>query len=345
MSDASAQQGSRQSERLISCAPVARRPSGGPPGRVRLAGDAVCLEPLDPAAHAGNLFHAGHDGEARGLWTYMPYGPFENQRAFAKWLQACATFNDPLFFVICEKTSGRPSGMASYLNVRPTDGVMEIGHIWFAPTLQRTRAATEALFLLMRRAFDELGYRRLEWKCDALNERSRRAALRLGFRFEGVFYRHMIVKNHNRDTAWYSIIDEEWPYLREGFERWLAAENFDEHGRQRQPLQESLVQLYGGRLDRLTRPSINISNGSRSAVDRYRGCRRGCVGWRDLLGSASRCRSAGAGARVAGRKGRGRAERARPMAWCPACRTYFVAGNRHSCVAPDDARRRPRQGG
>ena len=148
--------------------------------------------------------------------------------------------NDPLFFAIREKLSGKAYGMASYLNVRPSDGVLEMGHIWFSPTLQRSRPATEALFLLMRSAFDELGYRRVEWKCNALNGPSRRAAPRLGFRFEGVFYRHMIVKGRNRDTAWYSIIDEEWPRVRDGIERWLAADNFDEHGRQRRPMREML---------------------------------------------------------------------------------------------------------
>jgi RimJ/RimL family protein N-acetyltransferase len=239
MSDASAWQERPRDERLVSGAPVGKRPSGAP-SRAPLMGDAVRLEPLDPAAHARDLFHAGHDGEAaRRLWTYMPYGPFDDERTFARWLQACATFNDPLFFAIRDKVSGNAAGMASYLNIRPPDGVLEVGHIWFAPALQRTRAATEALFLLIRRAFDELGYRRVEWKCDALNGASRRAALRLGCRFEGVFYRHMIVKGCNRDTAWYAIIDEEWPRLRDAFERWLAADNFDEGGRQRLSLRQS----------------------------------------------------------------------------------------------------------
>jgi RimJ/RimL family protein N-acetyltransferase len=240
VSDASVQQASRHDERRVTGAPIGKVLIREAPSRAPLAGSAVDLEPLDPVAHAPDLFRASHDGEARGLWTYMPYGPFETQGAFAGWLQACATFNDPLFFTVREKASGKASGMASYLNVRPSDGVVEIGHIWFALALQRTRATTEALFLMMRRAFDELGYRRLEWKCNALNEPSRRAALRLGFRFEGIFYRHMIVKGCNRDTAWYSIIDEEWPRLRDGFEHWLTADNFDEHGRQRRTLREML---------------------------------------------------------------------------------------------------------
>lgn len=239
MSDASAWQELPRDERLLSHDPIAKRSSGEAPRRASLVGHTVSLEPLDPAAHARDLYRAGHDGEAaRAVWTYMPYGPFDSERAFAVWLEACATFNDPLFFAIREKVSGKVSGMASYLNVRPSDGVLEMGHIWFSPTLQRSRPATEALFLLMRSALDELGYRRVEWKCNALNAPSRRAALRLGFRFEGIFYRHMIVKGCNRDTAWYSIIDEEWPRVRGGFELWLAADNFDEHGRQRRSMRE-----------------------------------------------------------------------------------------------------------
>jgi RimJ/RimL family protein N-acetyltransferase len=220
-------------ERLLSGAPVPKRMRSCP-ARSPLAGDAVRLEPLDPAKHGGELFLAGHEGEAaRSLWTYMPYGPFKDHRAFREWLEACAAFNDPLFFAVCDRANGKASGMASYLNIRPSDGVLEVGHIWFTPGLQRTRATTEALYLLIYRAFDELEYRRVEWKCDALNAPSRRAALRLGFRFEGIFYRHMIVKGRNRDTAWYSILAEEWPERRAAFGRWLARENFDGEGRQR----------------------------------------------------------------------------------------------------------------
>lgn len=240
MSDESAPR-ERPHERLLSMKPVAKRPNGEAPSPVPLRGHAVCVEPLDLAAHARDLFHAGHDGEAaRTVWAFLPYGPFENERGFAEWLRACAMFNDPLFFAIRDTASGKASGMASYLNVRPSDGVIEMGHIWFAPALRHSKAATEALFLLMRQVFDQLGYRRLEWKCNALNGPSRRAALRLGFRFEGIFYRHMIVKGCNRDTAWYSIIDEEWPRLRVGIERWLADDNFNEQGRQRRPMRDLL---------------------------------------------------------------------------------------------------------
>ena len=164
MSDASAPRECPH-ERLLSIKPVAKRPSGEAPSRVPLVGHAVRLEPLDRAAHARDLFSAGHDGEAaRTMWAFLPYGPFESKQAFAEWLRACATFNDPLFFAIRDTASGKASGMASYLNVRPSDGVAEIGHIWFSPALRRTRASTEALFLLMRQVFDQLGYRRLEWK-------------------------------------------------------------------------------------------------------------------------------------------------------------------------------------
>jgi RimJ/RimL family protein N-acetyltransferase len=225
--------------RLVSNAPVVKHAPRRAPRRAPLEGDAVRLEPLDPVRHAADLFRAGRDGgAARSLWTHMPYGPFDDDRSFGEWLQACAAFDDPLFFAVRQKPAGRAAGMASYLNIRPSDGVLEVGHVWFSPALQRTRAATEAVYLLIREAFDELGCRRLEWKCDALNAASRAAALRLGFRFEGIFYRHMIVKGRNRDTAWYSILDDEWPRLRDGFDRWLAADNFGEAGRQRLPLRE-----------------------------------------------------------------------------------------------------------
>ncbi len=139
----------------------------------------------------------------------------------------------PLFFAVVEQASGVAAGMASWLNIVPANGTIEIGHIWFAPALQRTRAASEAIFLMMRHAFEELGYRRLEWKCDALNQGSMRAARRFGFSYEGTFRQHMIVKGRNRDTAWFALLDRDWPQQRAAFERWLAPDNFDEDGRQR----------------------------------------------------------------------------------------------------------------
>jgi len=154
------------------------------------------------------------------------------------WLRGCAAAADPVFFALRDKTNGGLGGMASFLEIRPLNGVIEIGHIWFAPPFQRTAQATEALFLMMSHAMDYLQNRRLEWKCNALNAASRRAALRLGLRFEGVFLNHTIPKGHNRDTAWYSLIDTEWPAVRANIERWLDAENFDAHGDQRESLRD-----------------------------------------------------------------------------------------------------------
>jgi RimJ/RimL family protein N-acetyltransferase len=200
------------------------------PERRRLAGRFVSLEPLDPAAHGEALWRAAHDGSAEGieLWTYLPYGPFEDAELMRAWLEEVAPSQDPLFLTVTGEKG--PVGMASFLNVDAAMRRLEIGHIWFAPRAQRSEANTEATYLMLREAFDRLGHRRVEWKCDALNERSRVAALRLGFTFEGVFRQHMVVKGRNRDTAWFSMLDREWPAAREAFERWLAA---DREGRPR----------------------------------------------------------------------------------------------------------------
>ena len=156
--------------------------------------------------------------------------------AFTEWLTERARSDDPLFYAVVDHASGQARGMASFMRMAPEHGVIEIGHIWFAPILQRTRQATEAIYLLSRHAFDDLAYRRLEWKCDSLNEPSRRAAERFGFVYEGVFRKHMVVKDRNRDTAWYAMTDSEWPLRRAAFEAWLAPENFDAEGRQRRSL-------------------------------------------------------------------------------------------------------------
>ncbi len=223
--------------RSISGDEVGVRPSGKRPANSNFVGAVVQLEPIDPQEHALDLFAVSHEDElARALWTYLPYGPFKDAAAMIAWLGDCAASADPMFFAVRDKESGRVAGMNSYLNIHPKNGTIEIGHIWFAPVLQRTRQATEALFLLARHAFDDLGYRRLEWKCNALNEASRRAALRLGFRFEGIFYQHQIVKGRNRDSAWYSLLDHEWPEIRTNFESWLSPDNFDSEGRQRRSL-------------------------------------------------------------------------------------------------------------
>ncbi len=171
------------------------------------------------------------------MWTYLPYGPFADFAAYRGWIEAKWLGNDPLLFALVDAASHQAVGVASYLRIDPPAGSIEVGHLGYSPLLQRTPAATEAMFLLMAQAF-ALGYRRYEWKCDALNEPSRAAALRLGFTFEGLFRQATVVKGRNRDTAWYSILDSEWPALRTAFECWLAPENFGPDGRQRQRLSE-----------------------------------------------------------------------------------------------------------
>jgi RimJ/RimL family protein N-acetyltransferase len=196
-----------------------------PPSSEPLEGRFVALEPLQPR-HAERLWRAAHDGtpEARRMWTYMPYGPFESVPEMRSWMEGLARSTDPMFFTVLASQERMPIGMASYLNVDTAMRHIELGHIWFAPRAQRSEANTETAYLMMREAFERLGYRRVEWKCDALNARSRDAAVRLGFTFEGVFRRHMIVKGRNRDTAWFSVTDAEWPGVRSALERWLASE-------------------------------------------------------------------------------------------------------------------------
>jgi RimJ/RimL family protein N-acetyltransferase len=205
------------------------------PARETLTGRYCRVEPLDAARHGERLFEAfAEDTEGRS-WTYMAAGPFAERSAFADWLARCERSADPLFFAIVRK--GAAVGLCSYLRIAAPSGCLEVGHLSFSPRLQRTRAATEAMYLMMRHAF-ELGYRRYEWKCDALNAPSRAAAQRLGFSFEGVFRQATVYKGRSRDTAWYSVIDKEWPALREALERWLAPENFDARGQQRVRLSE-----------------------------------------------------------------------------------------------------------
>jgi RimJ/RimL family protein N-acetyltransferase len=201
-----------------------------PPAPGELAGRYVTLRPVS-AADAEALFEVSRDP---AIWTYLPYGPYADVEGMRARLQEIEGSTDPLFFTIVR--DGAPQGIASYLRIEPGHGTIEIGHIWFGTPMQRTTAATEAIYLLGKHAMDDLGYRRFEWKCNALNEKSRRAAERFGFTFEGVFRNHMVVKGRNRDTAWYSITDQEWPAIRRAFEDWLAPENFDERGAQRLPL-------------------------------------------------------------------------------------------------------------
>jgi RimJ/RimL family protein N-acetyltransferase len=213
-------------------------PPGLWPARIVHEGRYARLEPLDARVHGAELYAASHaDDAARRVWDYLAVGPFESEASFTTYLRDCAAGADPLFFAIRDLQSGQAAGVASYLNIVPKQGTIEIGHIWFGPRLQNTPAATEALYLLLDHAF-VLGYRRMEWKCNALNQGSRRAAVRLGFTFEGIFYQHMVAKGRNRDTAWFSILDGEWAAIRANFETWLAPDNFDASGRQRSSLGE-----------------------------------------------------------------------------------------------------------
>jgi RimJ/RimL family protein N-acetyltransferase len=216
--------------------PVGRTLDGFEPARLPrneiLEGDWCQLTPLSSKAHASDLFAAfAHDADGRD-WTYLPYGPFADLSAFEAWLGSVEAAADPFFYAVLEKQSTRAVGLLSLMRMVPAHACIEVGHVHFAPAIQRTAAATEAVFLACAYAFDELGYRRMEWKCDALNERSRRAAQRLGFEFEGVFRQHLVYKDRNRDTAWYAITDREWPAVRRTQERWLAKTNFDPAGNQ-----------------------------------------------------------------------------------------------------------------
>jgi RimJ/RimL family protein N-acetyltransferase len=214
-----------------------------PPPRTPMEGRYCRIEPIDPAKHAAELFAANaRDLEGRN-WTYLAYGPFTDLAGYRGWMRAACLGDDPLFHTVIDGKSGTAAGVASYLRIDPPVGVIEVGHINYSPLIQRTPAATEAMFLMMRRVFDELGYRRYEWKCDALNAPSRKAALRLGFKFEGIFRQATIYKGRNRDTAWYSIVDKEWPQRKGAYERWLDPANFDVEGRQRTALTKLMKEI------------------------------------------------------------------------------------------------------
>jgi RimJ/RimL family protein N-acetyltransferase len=207
------------------------------PPRTPMQGRLCRLEPLDAATHAAAL-HAAHAADREGRnWTYLAYGPFASAAEYAAWVESVQSRDDPVFFAIVDPATQQPIGVASYLRVDPAMGAIEVGHLSYAPALQRTPASTEAMYLMMRRAFDELGYRRYEWKCDSLNAPSVAAAKRLGFRFEGIFRQAVVMKGRNRDTSWFSIVDGEWPALRSAFEQWLDPSNFDAAGAQRQRLE------------------------------------------------------------------------------------------------------------
>ncbi len=212
------------------------------PARTEMVGQYCIIKPLDVDAHAESLFNAFAKDSDNKNWTYMPYGPFENFKAFKSWLINIAMSNDPLFYSLINKETNAVIGLASYLRINPSQGVIEVGNIHYSPVLQRSPMATEVMFLMMQRVFDELGYRRYEWKCDALNEKSRNAALRLGFTFEGIFRQAIMYKRRNRDTAWYSILDTEWPRLKQAFTMWLSPENFDFNGHQKISLGDMLLE-------------------------------------------------------------------------------------------------------
>ena len=212
---------------------------------VVLRGPRAVVEPIDAARDAAGAFAAATEGrEPERIWDYLAYGPFADAAAARKWLEGCQASRDPLFMAFRDAATGRIGGMGSFMEIRPAAGVGEIGHIWFGRAWQRDVRATEVLSAMMHRVLDEGGYRRLEWKCNALNAGSRAAALRLGFRYEGVFLNHLIAKGRSRDTAWFSITAEEWPAVREAHARWLAPENFDADGRQRTSLSELTAALW-----------------------------------------------------------------------------------------------------
>lgn len=200
-----------------------------------MTGQYAQLEKLEADRHAALLYKAfdGHDA----VWDYMPDGPFASAAQFHRWMRGATQRDDILFYAIRDKATGTYGGFASYLRMQPAAGSIEVGYIAMAPQLQRTRAATDAMYLMMKWAF-EAGYRRYEWKCDALNRPSRRAAQRLGFTYEGVFRQATVVKGRNRDTAWFAVIDSEWPALDEAFRAWLSPSNFDAGGRQHERLSD-----------------------------------------------------------------------------------------------------------
>ncbi len=203
-----------------------------------MAGRYCNVEPLNPARHAQELFAANTADKGGRNWTYLLVDPFPDFPAYRQWLEQISVTEDPVFYALVDAATGKAVGVASYLRIDPPMGVIEVGHLNFSPAMQRTRVSTESMFLMMCRAFDELGYRRYEWKCDSLNAPSRRAAERLGFQFEGIFRQAIVYKGRTRDTAWYSIIDSEWPALKRAFEQWLDPGNFDQAGKQKRRLSD-----------------------------------------------------------------------------------------------------------
>ena len=208
------------------------------PGRDALSGPRCRLEPLSADSHVEDLWQANAADTDGRMWDYMAYGPFSEFAEYRAWLAGAAAGEDPLFFAILDQASGKVLGVASYLRIDPANGVIEVGNIAYSPALQGTVLATEAMYLMMAHAFDTLGYRRYEWKCNSFNAPSRRAAQRLGFSYEGVFRNHMVVKGRSRNSAWFAITDADWPAIKTAHQTWLASDNFDGDGRQRRALSE-----------------------------------------------------------------------------------------------------------
>jgi RimJ/RimL family protein N-acetyltransferase len=206
------------------------------PSRMSLEGRYCRIEPLDAERHASDLHEANREAADGRFWTYLSHEPFTELEPYQGWMRQAAAGEDPLFFAVRDLRDGRAAGLFAYMRIDPAAGSIELGHVNFSPRLQRTRVATEAVYLMLAHAFETLGYRRFEWKCDSLNAPSRAAALRFGFTFEGIFRQATVYKGRSRDTAWFSIIDGEWPALAAAYRAWLAPDNFDEAGLQRAPL-------------------------------------------------------------------------------------------------------------
>ena len=202
----------------------------------KILGDYVVLEPINPTKHVTQLFNNFYQDKKNTIWNYLPYGPFKNIKDFKKWLLNSCMNKDPFFYAIYAKRHKQYCGMASYLRITPEHGSIEVGHINYSPLLQNTVEGTETMYLMMSNAFDQLGNRRYEWKCNNLNNASKKAALRLGFTYEGVFRQMNVFKGRNRDTAWFSIIDSEWKNLRKRYQKYLITDNFDQNFIQKQKL-------------------------------------------------------------------------------------------------------------
>lgn len=215
-------------------------PSARLPSPTRLVGRLVSLVPLDAVLHSEALYRGTQGKANEPLWHYLPWGPFSDRAAFDTYLAQQAASKDPMFFAVINNSTQQAVGHTAYLRIEPQHRVIEVGSILFIPSFQRTPGTTEAMYLMAKHVFEELGYRRYEWKCNALNGPSRCAALRLGFTFEGIFRQHYIIKGRNRDTAWYSMLDSEWPARKAAFERWLDPSNFDVDGRQKMALRDLL---------------------------------------------------------------------------------------------------------